>query len=123
MTLTGSQKAIAALVISTIGAIVTALITALPANPNVQLWGGIIAGVLTVLATTLGVYQVQNTPAPGQLTIDGWKQLGQSHTFDAHGLLVPRADDLTEPSLPTQAFTGDAPVAPLAGGGTGQDLS
>ncbi len=62
--LTGPQKAIAAFILSTVGGIVTVLLANLPDNPDVQLWGSIIAGIGTVLATTLGVYQVTNQPQP-----------------------------------------------------------
>lgn len=64
MPLTGPQKAMAAFIISTLGGIITVLITQLPENADVQLYGGIIAGVLTVLATTLGVYSTPNKVEP-----------------------------------------------------------
>lgn len=62
--LTGPQKAIAAFVLTTLGGIVAVFITQIPDNPDVQLWGGIITGVVTVLTTTIGVYQIENKPAP-----------------------------------------------------------
>lgn len=60
--LNGAQKAIAAFVISTIGGIATYCLTAFPDNNDVQTWGGLIAGIVTILATTLGVYQIANKP-------------------------------------------------------------
>lgn len=46
--------------ISTIGGILTALVASVPDNDNVQLWGGLALGLLTVVGTYFGVYQVPN---------------------------------------------------------------
>ncbi len=58
--LTGPQKAFVAMILTTIGGIVAVVVTQIPSNPDVKLWGGIITGVVTVLLTTLGVYAVPN---------------------------------------------------------------
>lgn len=58
--LTGPQKSFVALILTTIGGIAAVLVTQIPNDPSIKLWGGIITGVVTVLATTLGVYTVPN---------------------------------------------------------------
>ena len=66
--LTGPQKAFTAMILTTLGGIATVLVLQLPDNPDVKLWGGIITGVVTVLANTLGVYLVPNADgAPARL--------------------------------------------------------
>jgi uncharacterized membrane protein YjjP (DUF1212 family) len=60
----GKQKALAAFVLSTLGGIITAVLVAFPDDHDVQVWGGLIAGIVTVLVTTVGVYQTANVPAP-----------------------------------------------------------
>jgi len=61
--LSGKQKAVAAFILTTLGGIVTWALAEFPDNNDVQTWGAIIAGIVTVLVTTAGVYQVTNTPA------------------------------------------------------------
>lgn len=57
-----ADKAKVATAITTIGGVLTFLISYFPDNNNVQLWGGLILGLLTVVATGYGVYQVPNKP-------------------------------------------------------------
>lgn len=64
MILTGKQKSVAAFVLALIGGVATVLLMQLPDNDTVQLWCGIVSAIVTAVATTLGVYQVSNTPAP-----------------------------------------------------------
>lgn len=68
--LAGPQKAFATMLITTLAGIVAVLILQLPDNPDVQLWGGIITGVLAVLANTLGVYYTTNKGAAKADDID-----------------------------------------------------
>jgi hypothetical protein len=58
--LSGKQKAVAAFVISFIGAVVAWALATFPDNDDVQMWGAIIAGAVTVLANTYGVYKTRN---------------------------------------------------------------
>lgn len=53
-------KAQVGAIITAVGGILTALIASVPDNDKVQLWGGVVLGVLTVLANAYGVYQVPN---------------------------------------------------------------
>jgi hypothetical protein len=57
-----ATKAQVALAVSAIGGILTFLISYFPDNHDVQVWGGLILGVLTVLGTTYGVYSASNKP-------------------------------------------------------------
>jgi hypothetical protein len=61
--LTGPQKAFVSMLITLIGGVAAAIVIQVPDNDTVQLWGGIIAGVVTVVANTFGVYYTTNKVA------------------------------------------------------------
>lgn len=57
-----SRKAQVAAAVSTIGAVLTFIIAYFPDNNDLQLWGGLILGVLTIVATAYGVWKTPNQP-------------------------------------------------------------
>ena len=59
-----ATKATVGGVITSIGALVTLLVATVPDNDNVQLWGAVVVGALTVAANVVGVYQAKNKAKP-----------------------------------------------------------
>jgi hypothetical protein len=57
-----AQKAKIAFILTTIGSLATWAVTEFPNNENVQEWGGLILAILTVIATTYGVWKTANHP-------------------------------------------------------------
>lgn len=60
-----ATKAQVAAAVSTVGAVLTFIIAYFPDNDKLQLWGGLVLGVLTIVATSYGVYNTSNKPAVG----------------------------------------------------------
>ena len=60
--MTGSQKAIAAFILTSIFGFITVFLANFPDDADVQLWGSVAAGIVTVLTTTFGVWQTANKP-------------------------------------------------------------
>lgn len=59
-----STKAQVATLVSTIGAVLTFIVAYFPDNPDLQLWGGLAIGILTIVATAYGVFKTPNKPLP-----------------------------------------------------------
>lgn len=57
-----AKKAQVAAIITTVGAVLAFLVAYFPENDDVQLWGGLTIGLLTILANAYGVYQATNEP-------------------------------------------------------------
>jgi hypothetical protein len=55
-----ADKAKMAVIITTVGAVLTFLVAYFPNNDNVQVWGGLLIGLLTIAANGYGVYQTTN---------------------------------------------------------------
>jgi hypothetical protein len=58
---TGTKAKVAAF-LTTLGAVLTFIVAYFPDNDNLQLWGGLALGVLTIAATSYGVYNTPNQP-------------------------------------------------------------
>lgn len=58
-----NAKAQIATFISTVGAVLVFLIAYFPDNDDLQLWGSLALGVLTIVATAYGVWKTPNTTA------------------------------------------------------------
>jgi ammonia channel protein AmtB len=70
------MKAEVAAAIGAIGGVLTFLVAYFPDNDDVQLWGGLILGILTVLATAYGVYAIPNTATGPAVTPPGPAESG-----------------------------------------------
>lgn len=57
-----ADKAKIGTLVATIGAVLTFIVAYFPDNDDIQLWGGLIVGVLTIAATNYGVYKTANKP-------------------------------------------------------------
>jgi hypothetical protein len=57
-----ADKAKVATVIGIVGGVLTFLVAYFPENDDVQLWGGLILGVFTIVAQGFGVFQTANRP-------------------------------------------------------------
>lgn len=59
-----AAKAKIALALSAIGGVLTFVIAYFPDDSDLQTWGGLALGVLTIVATTYGVWKTPNRPTP-----------------------------------------------------------
>ncbi len=57
-----NTKAKVAFVVGLVGGLLTFVVAYFPDNEQVQTWGGLAVGVVTILANAYAVYQTQNTP-------------------------------------------------------------
>lgn len=60
-----ADKVKVGIAIAFVGAVLTFVVAYFPDNDNVQVWGGLLVGLLTIAANAWGVYQTTNKPTIG----------------------------------------------------------
>jgi hypothetical protein len=59
-----ATKAQVAALVTTIGAMLTFVVAYFPENDDIQVWGGLAVGLLTIVANAWSVYSTPNKPTP-----------------------------------------------------------